>query len=190
MPAKTRDGNLTRETILRAARAQFSAHGFERTTIRSIASEAGVDPALVMHYFGSKADLFAAVSRLEVRFPDLSGVAPERLADVLVPLFVQVWDPHGSFLPLLRAAATNRTAADTLLAVFVEQVAPALAGVTPDRAAERAALVGSQVLGIAMARYVVGVPALAEMDDDALTEWVRPVLARYLTGPAPSKSPA
>lgn len=190
MAAKTRDGNLTRETILRAARAQFSTHGFERTTIRSIASEARVDPALVMHYFGSKADLFAAVSRLEVRFPDLSGVAPERLADVLVPLFVQVWDPHGSFLPLLRAAATNRTAADTLLAVFVEQVAPALAGVAPDRAAERAALVGSQVLGIAMARFVVGVPALAEMDDATLTEWVRPVLARYLTGPAPSGSPA
>ncbi|GAA4536985.1 TetR family transcriptional regulator [Mycobacterium paraffinicum] len=185
MPAKARDGKVTRATILRVARAQFSTHGFERTTIRSIASEAGVDPALVMHYFGSKADLFAAVSRLEVSFPDLSGVAPERLADVLVPLFVQVWDPHGSFLPLLRAAATNRTAADTLLAVFVEQVAPALATVTPDRAVERAALVGSQVLGIAMARYVVGVPALAEMDDATLTEWVRPVLARYLTGPAP-----
>jgi AcrR family transcriptional regulator len=185
MPAKTRDGKATRATILRAARAQFSVHGFERTTIRSIASEAGVDPALVMHYFGSKADLFAAVSRLEITFPDLSGVPPERMADVLVPLFVRVWDPQGSFLPLLRAAATNRTAADALLEVFVEQVAPALATATPDRAAERAALVGSQVLGLAMARYVVGVPALVEMDDAALTEWVRPVLARYLTGPAP-----
>jgi AcrR family transcriptional regulator len=185
MSAKSRDGKATRATILSAARAQFSARGFERTTIRSIASEAGVDPALVMHYFGSKADLFAAVSRLEVTFPDLSGVAPERMADVLVPLFVKVWNPDGSFLPLLRAAATNRAAADALLEVFVEQVAPALAAVTPDRAAERAALVGSQVLGIAMARYVVGVPALAGMDDATLTEWVRPVLARYLTGPPP-----
>lgn len=185
MPTKTRDGKATRATILTAARTQFAAHGFERTTIRSIASQAGVDPALVMHYFGSKADLFAAVSRLEISFPDLSGVAPECIADVLVPLFVKVWDPHGSFLPLLRAAATNRAAADALLEVFVEQVAPALAAVTPDRAAERAALVGSQVLGIAMARFVVGVPALAGMDDATLTEWVRPVLARYLTGPAP-----
>ena len=185
MPAKIRDGKATRATILKAARAQFSVHGFERTTIRSIAAEAGVDPALVMHYFGSKADLFAAVSRLDITFPDLSGIAPERVAGVLVPLFVRVWDPEGSFLPLLRAAATNRTAADALLEVFAEQVAPALAAVTPDRAAERAAMVGSQVLGIAMARYVVGVPALVEMDDAALTEWVRPVLARYLTGPAP-----
>ncbi len=108
-------------------------------------------------------------------------VAPERLADVLVPLFVEAWGPHGSFLPLLRAAATNRAAADALLGAFVEQVAPALAAVAPDRAA----LVGSQVLGIAVARYVVGVPAPAEMDDATLADWVRPVPARYLTGPAP-----
>lgn len=185
MAVNTRDGKVTRETILTAARTQFSTHGFERTTIRSIASAAGVDPALVMHYFGSKADLFAAVSRLEITFPDLSGIAPERIADVLVPLFVGVWGPHGSFLPLLRAAATNRAAADTLLAVFVDQVAPALAAVTPDCAAERTAMVGSQMLGIAMARYVVGVPALAAMDDATLTDWLRPVLARYLTGPPP-----
>ncbi|BBZ44521.1 TetR/AcrR family transcriptional regulator [Mycobacterium parmense] len=185
MAPKSRDGRVTSKTILNVARAQFAAHGFERTTIRSIASEAGVDPALVMHYFGSKAELFAAVSRLEIDFPDLSGVAPDRIADVLVPLFIGVWDPHGSFLPLLRAAASNRTAADTLLGVFVEQVAPALAAVTPDRAAERAAMVGSQVLGVAMARHVVGVPALAAMDDATLIGWLRPVLARYLTGPAP-----
>jgi AcrR family transcriptional regulator len=185
MPAKTRDGKVTRATILTAARHQFAARGFERTTIRSIASQAAVDPALVMHYFGSKANLFAAVSRLEVDFPDLSGLAPERIADTLVPLFIRAWAPDGSFLPLLRAAATNRAAADALLEVFVERVTPALAAITPDRPAERAALVGSQVLGIAMARYVVGVPALAAMDDATLTEWVRPVLARYLTDPAP-----
>lgn len=185
MAPTTRDGKATRATILDAARAQFSAHGFERTTIRSIAGEAGVDPALVMHYFGSKADLFAAVSRLEIDMPDLTEVQPERLAEVLVPVFVAVWDPQGSFLPLLRAAATNRSAADALLEVFAEQVAPALATVTPDRAAERAALVGSQVLGIAMARFVVGVPALAAMDEAALTAWLRPVLAHYLTAPGP-----
>lgn len=183
MPA--RDGKVTRANILGAARTLFSTHGFERTTIRSIASEAGVDPALVMHYFGSKADLFAAVSRLDISFPDLTGVAPERIADILVPFLVRVWDPGGSFLPLLRAAATNRVAADALLEVFVEKVAPALTAVTPDRAAERAAMVGSQVLGIAVARNIVGVPALVAMDDAALTEWLRPVLAHYLTGPAP-----
>src|ERR1700736_1878712 len=124
MPSKARegrDGKATRAAILDIARSQFGDHGFERTTIRSIASEAGVDPALVMHYFGSKAGLFAAAARLQGAFPHpspvSSGVAPERLADVLVPLFVKVWDPQGSFLPLLRAAATNRAAADALLEV-------------------------------------------------------------------------
>ncbi len=184
-PAKARDGQATRSTILATARTQFGNHGFERTTIRSVASAAGVDPALVMHYFGSKAELFAAASRFDIAFPDLSGVAPDRIADVLLPMFVAVWGPEGPFLPLLRAAATNRAAADALLEVFVDRVAPALSAVAPDRTAERAALVGSQVLGLAVARYVLCIPSLADMEDATLIEWLRPVLAHYLTGPAP-----
>jgi AcrR family transcriptional regulator len=185
MPTKPRDGEATRSTILATARTQFGAHGFERTTIRSVASEVGVDPALVMHYFGSKAELFAAASRFDVKFPDLSAVAPDRIADVLLPVFIGVWGPQGPLLPLLRAAATNRTAADALLAVFVDQVAPALAAVVPDRAPERAALVGSQLLGLAVGRYILCIPTLAGMDDARLIEWMRPVLAHYLADPAP-----
>src|ERR1700757_3915592 len=117
MPSKARDGQPTRTAILDIARSQFGNHGFERTTIRSVASEAGVDPALVMHYFGSKAELFAAASRFDITFPDLSDVAPDRVVDVLLPVFVDVWGPQGPFLPLLRAAATNRAAADALLQV-------------------------------------------------------------------------
>jgi AcrR family transcriptional regulator len=188
MPPKARerrDGQATRAAILEIARAQFGDHGFERTTIRSVASAAGVDPALVMHYFGSKAGLFAAASRFDITFPDLTGVAPDRVADVLLPMFIRAWGPQGPFLPLLRAAATNRGAADALLEVFVDQVAPALAAVALDRAAERAALVGSQLLGMAVARYILVVPPLAGMDDARLTEWLRPVLAHYLADPAP-----
>ena len=188
MPSKARegrDGQATRAAILDIARSQFGDHGFERTTIRSVASEAGVDPALVMHYFGSKAELFAAASRFDITFPDLSDVAPDRVADVLVPMFIGAWGPQGPFLPLLRAAATNRVAADALLQVFVDQVAPALSAVAPDHAAERAALVGSQLLGLAVARYILGVPPLAGMDDAQLIEWLRPVLAHYLADPAP-----
>jgi AcrR family transcriptional regulator len=155
MPAKVRDSQATRSTILETARSQFGSHGFERTTIRSIASAAGVDPALVMHYFGSKAELLAAAARFDITFPDLSDVAPERVADVLLPMFIAVWGPHGPFLSLLRAAATNQVAAAALLDVFVDRVAPALAAVAPDRAAERAALVGSQLLGLAVARYIL-----------------------------------
>jgi AcrR family transcriptional regulator len=185
MPTKVRDGEATRSTILTTARTQFGNRGFERTTIRSVASEAGVDPALVMHYFGSKAELFAAASRIDVKFPDLSGIAPERVAETLLPMFIAVWGPQGPFLPLLRAAATNKTAADALLEVFVDQVAPALAAVVPDQAPERAALLGSQLLGLAVARYVVCIPALVAMDDAQLAEWLRPVLAHYLTDAAP-----
>jgi AcrR family transcriptional regulator len=137
-----------------------------------------------MHYFGSKAELFAAASRFDITFPDLSDVAPDRIADVLLPLFVSVWGPEGPFLPLLRAAATNKAAAAAMLEVFVDRVAPALAAAVPDRAAERAALVGAQVLGLATARYILCIPALAEMDDAQLIEWLRPVLAHYLTGSA------
>jgi hypothetical protein len=135
-----------------------------------------------MHDFCSQAELFAAASRLDITFPDLAEVAPERVADALLPMFVAVWGPDGPFLPLLRAAATNKAAADALLAVFVDRVAPALAAVVPDRAAERAALVGSQVLGLATARYILCIPSLADMDDATLIEWLRPVLAHYLTG--------
>ncbi|BBZ03886.1 TetR family transcriptional regulator [Mycolicibacterium chitae] len=185
MATKTRDADATRATILATARAQFGAHGFERTTIRSVAAAAEVDPALVMHYFGSKANLFAEASRLEIPFPDLSDTPPDRIADALVPLLEQVWGSDGAFIPLLRAAATNKVAADTLLEVFVQQVAPALAAAAVDRPAERAALVGSQVLGIVLARNIVGVPPLVAMDTADLVQWLRPVFARYLAGPAP-----
>jgi AcrR family transcriptional regulator len=185
MASAARDGQATRAAILGVARSQFGDHGFERTTIRSVASAAGVDPALVMHYFGSKANLFAAASRFEIAFPDLSAVPPDQVADVLLPLFVAAWGPQGPFLPLLRAAATNRVAAEALLGVFVGQVAPALSAVVADHPAERAALVGSQLLGLAVARYILAVPPLVGMDDAQLIEWLRPVLAHYLADPAP-----
>ncbi len=185
MAAKTRDAEATRAGILDAARTQFGTLGFERATIRSIASAAGVDPALVMHYFGNKAQLFAAASHLEIAFPDLTGVAPERVADLVLPIFAKVWSADGPFLTLLRSAATNRAAAEALLKVFVEQVAPAFAVVAPDRAQERAAMVGSQMLGLVVARNIVGVPPLADMDVATLTDWLRPVLAHYLGGAVP-----
>ncbi|MCV7354083.1 TetR/AcrR family transcriptional regulator [Mycolicibacterium fluoranthenivorans] len=188
MATKPRDGEATRAAILAAAQTQFGEQGFERTTIRSVASATGVDPALVMHYFGSKAGLFAAASRLDIAFPDLSGVAPEDIASVLIPLFVDVWGPDGSFLPLLRAAATHRAAADALLEVFAAQVAPALAAVVPDRPAERAALVGAQLLGVAVSRHILGTPPLVDMADAELIDWLAPVLAHFLTDAGPAAS--
>jgi AcrR family transcriptional regulator len=185
MAARTKDAAATKAAILAAARMQFGKHGFEKTTIRSVASAAGVDPALVMHYFANKDTLFGEVSRLDISPPDLSGVAPEDVADVMLPLFVEVWGPDGPFLPLLRAASSSQTAADALLDVFTRQVAPALAKVAIDRPAERAALIGSHLLGVAVGRYIIGLPPLVDMTDAALVKWLKPVLTRYLSDPAP-----
>jgi AcrR family transcriptional regulator len=185
MPSNRGDAAVTKAAILAEARTQFGENGFERATIRSVASAAGVDPGLVIHYFGNKNALFAAASQFDIALPDLSGIAPDRVADALVPVFVQLWGPDGPLLPLLRAAASNRTAADILLDVFSKKLAPALAAVAIDRAAERAALIGAQMVGIAVARYIVGNPPLVAMDDATLTEWLRPIVALYLTGKAP-----
>ncbi|BAV43713.1 TetR family transcriptional regulator [Mycobacterium ulcerans] len=185
MPVKTRDATATRSAILDAALSQFGENGFERTTIRSVAKAAGVDPALVMHYFGSKAGLFTAATRFDIKFPDLSGIPMDRIADALLPNFLRVWGPRGTFLPLLRAAATNRDAADALVEVFVDRVGPALSAIVPDRGPERAALVAAQMVGVATARYVIGLPPLLHMDDEELIRWLRPVIVHYLTDPAP-----
>ncbi|EXG81126.1 TetR family transcriptional regulator [Cryptosporangium arvum] len=181
MAARSSDPEATRAAILGVARLQFGERGFDRTTIRSVATAAGVDPALVMHYFRNKAGLFAEASRVDVRIPDLSGVPPERLASVLVPFFVADWGPDGRLLPLLRAAASNRAAADTLVEMFTEYVAPALGALAVDRPEERAAMIGSQVVGVAVARHIIGLPALVDMDDATLADWLGPTIARYLT---------
>jgi AcrR family transcriptional regulator len=181
MTPRPRDAAASRAAILAAARVQFGRHGFDRTTIRSIAAAAGVDPALVMHYFGSKDALFAAASRLDVAFPDLTGVPPERVTYAVMPVFVVMWGPDGPLLPLLRAATSNPAAADALRAVFTEQVAPAIAAVARDRPQQRAALIGAHMIGIAVSRYVLHTPPLVDMDDAELADWIAPVVAHYLT---------
>lgn len=178
---RPRDAGVTRAAILGAARLQFGQNGFDRTTIRSVATAAGVDPALVMHYFGNKKGLFEEASALTVGLLDLTGVPPERVAERLVPLFAQLWGPDGPLLPLLRAAASNPAASDSLIAFFREAIAPALGAVAVDRPDERAALIGSHLVGIAVARHIIGVPALRDLPDEELAVWLGPVFAHYLT---------
>ncbi len=189
MPSKARegrDGQATRAAILDTARSQFGSHGFERTTIRSVASQAGVDPALVMHYFGSKAELFAAASRFDITFPDLSDVAPDRIADVLLPLFITVWGPQGPFLPLLRARPRRIALPQMPCSKFSSTKWPRhYPRSRPIMLPSGPPWWDPQLLGLAVARYILGVPPLAGMDDAHLIEWLRPVLAHYLADPAP-----
>jgi AcrR family transcriptional regulator len=186
MAARSADADATRAAILGAARLQFGEHGFDRTTIRSVATGAGVDPALVMHYFGTKNGLFAAASEYVVDMPDLTGVAPHEVAGVLVPLFARMWRPDGPLLPLLRAAASNRVAADSLVDIFTGHVAPRLGALAADRPAERAALIGSQLIGVAVARHIIGIAPLRDMTDESLAAWLAPVFAHYLTADLPA----
>jgi AcrR family transcriptional regulator len=181
---RRRDATTTRADLLSAARRNFSEFGFDRVSLRTIAAEVGVDPALVIRYFGTKAHLFAEAAEFDLHLPSLRGVPREELADVLLPRFFEVWeDPDGGFLSLLRASTTSQRASERMLELFAEQVAPTFAEIAVDRPRERAALFGSQVLGLAMARYVLCVPPIVAMTRAELQQWVAPVLRRYLFEP-------
>jgi AcrR family transcriptional regulator len=190
----------TREAILAAARARFGDLGYDRTTIRTIASDAGVDPALVHHFYGSKEQLFAAAMRLPVNPREVldAALAPgargqdESLGEHLLRTVLGVWDVaemRATFLGLLRSAPTSEQAVVMLreflagailgpLATAVRRAAPEAAG----DAGYRAALVASQVLGLGMTRYVLELPPLTQVSSDDLIAAIAPNLDRYLSG--------
>ena len=183
---RARNAEATRADILSAARMRFGSEGYERTTIRAVAADVGVDPALVIRYFGRKEDLFAAAVDFTVDLPDLSDVDPDHLADALLPRFFAVWEFDTTFLALLRAAMTSPTAAETMRQVFARQVAPKLMTAAPDHHQRRAALLGAFIIGLATTRYVLTNPAVADLEHDELTRWAAPVVRQLLVGPAPS----
>ena len=182
---RTRNATKTRADILAAARLRFGSDGYERTTLRAVAADVGVDPALVIRYFGSKRDLFAAAAEFTLDLPDLTAVHPDDVADALLPSFFAVWENDTTFVALLRAAMTSPIAADTMRRIFATQVAPKLAAVTPDHPAQRAGLMGAFVIGLATTRYVLANPAVADLGHDELIGWARPVIRQLLVGPAP-----
>jgi AcrR family transcriptional regulator len=185
--ARTRSRNAckTRADLLSAARRRFGTEGYDRTTIRAIAADVGVDAALVLRYFGSKQELFAAAADLNLDLPDLTALAPGRLAGALLARFFAVWEDDETFLALLRASMTSESVAETLRQVFAAQVEPTLSAVVPDHPRERAGLVGAFIIGLATTRYALAAPGLAAMDRDQITAWATPVVDQLLTGPAP-----
>ena len=182
---RPRNAGQTRADILSAARRRFGANGYERTTLRAVAADVGVDAALVIRYFGSKQGLFAAAAHFVIELPELAGIDSSEIADVLLPRFFAVWEDE-TFLALLRAAMTSQTAAETLRRVFAEQVAPKLAAATPDHPVQRVGLMGAFVIGLATTRYVLRNPPVADLSRDELSRWAAPVIRHLLTGPAPS----
>jgi AcrR family transcriptional regulator len=184
---RRRSAPATRAAILEAARTRFGAQGFDRVTIREVAGDVGVDPAMVIRYFGTKEGLFAKAAEFDLDLPDLTGVAPGDLGGAMMPSFFRVWEGNTGFLPLLRAATTSSAAAGKMLELFTSQVTPALAAAAVDHVPERAALVGSQILGLAVS-YVLQVPPLAGMSREQVRAWVAPVLRYYLTGTPPGEN--
>ena len=180
---RSRNAPQTRADILVAARRRFGSDGYQRTTLRAVAADVGVDPALIIRYFGNKQELFAEAAEFRIDLPDLSTVAADDVADVLLSRFFAVWEQDTTFLALLRAAMTSESAVDTLRRVLATQVAPALATVTPDYAAQRAGLMGAFVIGLATTRYVLANPAVANLSHQELIRFARPVIQQLLLGP-------
>lgn len=180
----------TREAILAAARDSFGTTGYAGTTIRGVARTAGVDPALVHHYFGSKDDLFAAAVELpvdpSVLVPMLLADGPDGLGERVVLTFLNVWDNtpgQGPMLALLRSAASDEAAAKSL-GDFLHRVVfgPLAEAVSTDAAPMRAALAASQMTGLAVVRYVLRLEPLASATPEAVAPVLGPTLDRYLRG--------
>src|SRR5229473_6240520 len=184
----------TRERILAAARSDFGKGGYEGTTIRGIAAQAKVDPALVMHYFESKDGVFRAAVQFPVDpaefIPRLVAPGLEGLGERLVRFFVETWDsPAGSpLLALIRSAVGNEDGAALLREFVTREVLGRLArALELDQPQLRASLAASQLIGLAMLRYVVKVEPLASASRDEVVAWMGPTLQRYLTEPNVTK---
>lgn len=191
----------TREAILEAARRSFGERGYDGATIRDIAGRAGVNPALIRHFYGSKEQLFAAAMKLPVLPGEIIGGAlaatrdrlgpgfRAHLGEVLIGTMLRVWDQaeaREAFLGLLRGAATT----DQGLAMLREFVTSTImvgmvrgAGLRDDAEGRlRVSLVASQVVGLGFTRYLLRLEPVASASLEDLVAAVGPTVQRYLTG--------
>ncbi|GAB1337024.1 TetR family transcriptional regulator [Streptomyces sp. E-15] len=187
----------TRDRILAAAREEFSARGYERTSVRGIAKAAGVDPALVHHYFGTKEQVFEAA--VEVAFapalavPDAVAEGPaDGVGERLTRSVLGVWENPATRTPLLailRSAVNNETAAAVFRRLVAAQLLRRVAArvelpeVEPPEAELRAELAAAQIVGTAMMRYVIKLEPLASADLEQIIARVAPVVQAHLTQP-------
>ena len=175
--------------ILAAARQQFAEAGFERTTIRSVASTAGVDPALVMQHFGSKEALFAAATRLPdepVWGPGTSGPEiPRRAMDEVFDRF-ESGEERDTALALARNCLTHPGATSAVRDdVMCDRIATMAGAIGGDDAELRAALLNACLMGVTIARYLLELPPLASASREDVTRLLEPALAALTTPPAP-----
>lgn len=183
-------GEDTRTALLDAAREVFSENGYEGATVRAIAARAGVDAAMVNHWFGNKESLFAqAVLSLPFNPQDVVATLMtgelDTLGERIVHRFVSVWDASsgGSFPALVRSLASHGQAAIGLRDFLIENILSRIVSrIETDQPELRATLCASQLVGIGMARYVAGFEPLRSADVDVVAAAAGPTLQRYLTG--------
>jgi AcrR family transcriptional regulator len=188
----------TREAILDAARDAFAERGYDGASIRAIASGAGVDPALVHHYFGNKHQLFldamqAPFDPMQVLPQALAG-GPDGVGDRIVRTLLRLWDSAagGPAAALFRSAVTNELMAKLMRDFLIRQITRRVTKelkLDPAEAPLRTNLVFSQVAGIIMARYIVKVEPMASATPDVVAAHIGPTIQRYLTGPLPKAGP-
>jgi AcrR family transcriptional regulator len=184
---------VTRDRILDAAQLLFAQGTYGSTTVRAIAAAADVNPALVIHYFGSKRDLFVASLRLPLHLRDQVARVlrsdPDGVGERLVRLYLGLWRQPSSRAPLaamMRSVFSDQEAADALGQFLSEQmVGPIVAGLGIDRPQLRIALVAGHLVGLVVGRHVLGIAALVEADTELLVACVAPTIQRYLTEALP-----
>ena len=200
-PGRRAGESRTREAILDAARRRFGEQGYDGATIRGIAADAGVNPALVHHFYGTKERLFAAAMRLPVVPSEIITLAlgaerdrlgeefGRRLGEILIGTVLRAWDVadiRTAFIGMLRSAATTEQGVVILREFVTSTILASLtqvAGLGDDADGRyRATLVASQVVGLGFARYVLGLEPLAAATAEDLVAAIGPTVQRYLTG--------
>jgi AcrR family transcriptional regulator len=181
----------TQDDIVAAARKLFAEYGYRGATMRAIAREANVDAALIHHFFTSKEGVFAAA--MEDAFPapeaidQVVGAGPEGLSERLVRFFLSLWerpDTREPMLAVLRSAVSYEEAARLLNEFISERVLGRIVrGIDRPDPPMRANLIGSQLVGLAMIRYVIKVEPVASASVEALVGALVPTIDRYLSGP-------
>jgi AcrR family transcriptional regulator len=175
----------TREDILAAARNQFGQRGYDAATIRGIAAEAGVNPALVHHFFGTKEQVFVAALNVPINPATLADAITQgprdQIGERIVRLFLELWsspETRQTFLALIRSVAGNEQIA-SLMRQFLERTVVGPVSAALDLPRLRITGAASQAVGLAMARYVIRVEPLASATDDEVVALVAPVLQYY-----------
>ncbi len=197
--AGRRPGNVdTKGQIIEAAKRVFAAKGYDGASLRAVAREAEVDPALVHHYFDGKASLFVAAMALpfdprtvaDARAPRHGGRRPTSAGTMVITGFLTMWDhaegTGSSFASCVAGMAASTNVADAMREFVAERIwekTPVNEGESDEMTRQRRALVSSQLMGLAFIRYILRVPPISTTTPEEIARWAGPTLDRYMVGP-------